>query len=73
MKIEKKNKGYCILYVDEMLSLTSMKEQEDLAALVNSTGASRKSFNTWLFPTYKSAEEFVFMYKLKYGDEDDEV
>lgn len=69
MKIEKKNNGYCLLYVDEMLELTSNREQEEMAELVNATGASRKSFNTWLFPTYKSAEEFVFFYNLKYGNE----
>lgn len=70
MKIERKNNGYCLLHVDEMLYLTSGREQEDMAELVNSSGATRKSFNTWLFPSYKSAEEFVFMYRLKYGEEE---
>jgi len=71
MKIEKKNNGYCVLHVDELLYLTSAREQEELADMVSATGASRKSFNTWLFPTYRSAEEFVFVYKLKYGGEDE--
>jgi hypothetical protein len=67
MKLEKTPKGYCVLHVDEMLDLTSEREQNELAEMINASGASRKSFNTWLFPSHKSAEEFVFMYNLKYG------
>lgn len=68
MKLTKKNKGYCLLEVEEMTTLVNPRDVNEIVELVNSTGASRKSFNTWLFPTVESAEEFVFMYRLKYAD-----
>jgi len=66
MKLLPKNKGYCLLEVDEMVEMSHTKDIEEMVTLVNESGASRKSFNTWLFPTISSAEEFVFMYQLKY-------
>lgn len=66
MKLLKKNKGYCLVEVEEMIAMTCQRDVEEMISLLDSTGATRKSFNTWLFPTVKLAEEFVFMYKLKY-------
>lgn len=68
MKLIKKNKGYCLVEVDEMVGMTLPRDVNEMIELLNETGASRKSFNTWLFPTVKSAEEFVFMYRLKYAN-----
>lgn len=68
MKIVPKNKGRCILEVDELLEMPALRDQEELIAVVNDSGASRKSYNQWLFPDQQSAEDFVFMYRLKYED-----
>lgn len=68
MKIVPKNKGRCILEVDELLEMTGLRDQDELIKVVNDSGASRKSYNEWLFPDLQSAEDFVFMYRLKYED-----
>lgn len=68
MKLVPKNKGRCILEVDELLNMSAWRDQEELVEIINQSGASRKSYNMWLFPTVKDAEEFVFMYRLKYED-----
>lgn len=68
MKIVPKSKGRCILEVDELLEMPALRDQEELIAVVNDSGASRKSYNQWLFPDQQSAEDFVFMYRLKYED-----
>lgn len=69
MKLVPKNKGRCILEVDELLDMSAWRDQEELVEIINSSGASRKAYNMWLFPTVADAEEFVFMYRLKYEDE----
>ena len=48
--------------------MSAWRDQEELVKIVNDSGASRKSYNEWLFPDIQSAEEFVLMYKLKYED-----
>lgn len=68
MKLVPKNKGRCILEVDELLEMSAWRDQEELITIVNDSGASRKSYNEWLFPDQQSAEEFMLMYKLKYED-----
>lgn len=68
MKIKPKNQGRCILEVDELLNMSAWRDQEELVKIVNDSGASRKSYNEWLFPDIQSAEEFVLMYRLKYED-----
>lgn len=68
MKIVPKSKGRCILEVDELLEMSAWRDQEELIAVINDSGASRKSYNQWLFPDRQSAEDFVFMYRLKYED-----
>lgn len=68
MKIKPKNKGRCILEVEELLDMSAWRDQEELVKIVNDSGASRKSYNEWLFPDMQSAEEFVLMYRLKYED-----
>lgn len=69
MKIIPKDKGRCILEVEELLDEMTHRDQVYLVSIVNDSGASRKSFNEWLFPDRQSAEEFVFMYSLKYDDQ----
>jgi hypothetical protein len=69
MKLIPKNKGRCILEVEELLNMSAWRDQEELVEVINSSGASRKAYNMWLFPTVADAEEFVFMYRLKYEDE----
>lgn len=66
MKIVPKNNGRCLLVVEELLALSAWRDQEDLITVVNDSGASRKSYNEWLFPDLRSAEEFMLLYKLKY-------
>ncbi len=68
MKLIPKNKGRCILEVEELLDMSAWRDQEELVEIINSSGASRKAYNMWLFPTVADAEEFVFMYRLKYED-----
>jgi hypothetical protein len=68
MKIVPKNKGRCILEVEELLEMTGPRDQNELIQVINDSGASRKSYNEWLFPDLQSAEDFVFMYRLKYED-----
>lgn len=55
-----------MLEVDELFEMDRLRDQEELVEIVNSSGASRKAYHMWLFPTVKDAEEFIFMYKLKY-------
>jgi hypothetical protein len=57
-----------MLEVDELLNMDRKRDQEELVEIVNTAGATRKAYHMWLFPTVKSAEEFVFMYRLKYED-----
>jgi hypothetical protein len=68
MKIKPKGQGRCILEVDELLEMLAWRDQEELVKVINDSGASRKSYNEWLFPDRQSAEEFVLMYRLKYED-----
>lgn len=69
MKLIPKDKGRCILEVDELLEIMQHRDQEYIINIVNESGASRKSFNQWLFPDMDSAREFVFMYNLKYNNQ----
>jgi len=57
-----------MLEVDELLEMSAWRDQEELVKIINDSGASRKSYNEWLFPDQQSAEEFVLMYRLKYED-----
>ena len=58
-----------MLEVEELLNMSAWRDQEELIKVVNDSGASRKAYNMWLFPDVQSAEEFIFMYRLKYEDE----
>jgi hypothetical protein len=55
-----------MLEVDELFGMDRLRDQEELVEIVNTSGATRKAYHMWLFPTVKDAEEFIFMYKLKY-------
>jgi hypothetical protein len=66
MKLVPKNNGRCMLEVDELFGMDRLRDQEELVEIVNTSGATRKAYHMWLFPTVKDAEEFIFMYKLKY-------
>lgn len=55
-----------MLEVDELFNMDRLRDQEELVEIVNTSGATRKAYHMWLFPTVKDAEEFIFMYKLKY-------
>jgi len=68
MKLIPKNNGRCMLEVDELLAMSIRRDQEDLVKIVEQSGATRKAYNMWLFPTVRDAEEFVLMYRLKYED-----
>lgn len=57
-----------MLEVDELLAMSIRRDQEDLVKIVEQSGATRKAYNMWLFPTVRDAEEFVLMYRLKYED-----
>lgn len=69
MKLIPKEKGRCILEVDELLEITGHRDQEYLIGIINDSGATRKGFNIWLFPDMESANEFVFIYNLKYDSD----
>ena len=58
-----------MLEVEELLNMSAWRDQEELISVINDSGASRKAYNMWLFPDVRSAEEFIFMYRLKYENE----
>ena len=68
MKLIPKNNGRCMLEVDELMNMSTRRDQEDLVKIVEQSGATRKAYHMWLFPTVRDAEEFVLMYRLKYED-----
>lgn len=57
-----------MLEVDELMNMSTRRDQEDLVKIVEQSGATRKAYHMWLFPTVRDAEEFVLMYRLKYED-----
>jgi hypothetical protein len=55
-----------MLVVEELLSMVSQRDQQELIDIINLHGGQRKSYNMWLFHSINAAENFVFLYKLKY-------
>jgi hypothetical protein len=66
MKIKTKTNGKSILEFEEFYSIHLSETVDAVIALANEHGARRTAYNMWEFKDKKSAEEFIFLYRLKY-------
>lgn len=66
MKIKTKSNGKCVLEFEEFYSIHLSETVDAVVALADEQGARRTAYNMWEFKDKKSAEEFIFLYRLKY-------
>jgi hypothetical protein len=66
MKIKTKSNGKSILEFEEFYSIHLSETVDAVVALAKEQGARRTAYNMWEFKDKKSAEEFIFLYRLKY-------
>ena len=66
MKIKTKTNGKSILEFEEFYSIHLSETVDAVVALANEHHARRSAYNMWEFKDKKSAEEFIFLYRLKY-------
>jgi hypothetical protein len=66
MKIKTKSNGKSILEFEEFYSIHLSETVDAVVSLANEHGARRTAYNMWEFKDKKSAEEFIFLYRLKY-------
>lgn len=66
MKIKTKSNGKCILEFEEFYGIHLSETVDAVIALAKEHNARRTAYNMWEFKNQKSAEEFIFLYRLKY-------
>ena len=66
MKIKTQKNGKCVLEFEEFYKLVVQETMDAVCALAQEHNARRTAYNMWEFKTQKSAEEFIFIYRLKY-------
>lgn len=66
MKLKTQKNGKCVLEFEEFYRLVLPETVEAVVALAKEHNARRTSYNMWEFKNQKSAEEFIFIYRLKY-------
>ncbi len=66
MKIKTLKSGKCVLEFEELYRLVVQETVDSICALAQEYEARRTSYNMWEFKDQKSAEEFIFIYRLKY-------
>ena len=66
MKIKTKSNGKCILEFEEFYGIHLSETVDAVVTMAKEQGARRTAYNMWEFKNQKSAEEFIFLYRLKY-------
>jgi hypothetical protein len=66
MKIKTQKNGKCVLEFEEFYSIVSDETVDAIVNLAKDHEARRTAFNMWEFKNQKSAEEFIFLYRLTY-------
>lgn len=66
MKIKTKSNGKCILEFEEFYGIHLTETVDAVVTMAKEQGARRTAYNMWEFKTQKSAEEFIFLYRLTY-------
>jgi hypothetical protein len=67
MKIKKlPNRRRVVLEFEEFYSNDDASRVKLIDSLANDFNARRMAYNMWEFVDYTTAEEFIFMYRLKY-------
>ena len=66
MKIKTKSNGKCVLEFEEFYRLHLSETVDAVVALAKEHSARRTAYNMWEFKDQKTAEEFIFIYRLTY-------
>ena len=66
MKIKTKTNGKCVLEFEEFYGIHLSETVDAVVALAKEQGARRTAYNMWEFKDQKTAEEFIFLYRLTY-------
>lgn len=66
MKIKTKSNGKCVLEFEEFYGIHLSETVDAVVALAKEHRARRTAYNMWEFNDQKSAEEFIFLYRLTY-------
>jgi len=64
MKIKTKPNGKCILEFEEFYGIHLSETVDAVVDLAKAHSARRTAYNMWEFKDQKTAEEFIFLYKL---------
>lgn len=66
MKIKTKSNGKCILEFEEFYGIHLTETVDAVVALAKEHQSRRTAYNMWEFKDQKTAEEFIFLYRLTY-------
>lgn len=66
MKIKTKSNGKCVLEFEEFYGIHLSETVDAVVTMAKEQGARRTAYNMWEFKNQKSAEEFIFLYRLTY-------
>jgi hypothetical protein len=66
MKIKTKSNGKCVLEFEEFYSIHLRETMDAVVTSAKAHGARRTAYNMWEFKDKKTAEEFIFLYRLTY-------
>jgi hypothetical protein len=66
MKIKTKSNGKCVLEFEEFYGIHLSETVDAVITMAKEQGARRTAYNMWEFKDQKTAEEFIFLYRLTY-------
>ncbi len=66
MKIKTKSNGKCVLEFEEFYGIHLSETVDAVVSLAKEHSARRTAYNMWEFKDQKTAEEFIFIYRLTY-------
>ena len=69
MKIKNKGQGKCLLEFDEFYSVDVNIRAEVVDTIAAEFAGRRMAYNMWEFENREKADEFIFMYRLKYANQ----
>jgi len=69
MKIKNKGQGKCLLEFDEFYSVDVSIRAEVVDTIASEFSGRRMAYNMWEFENREKADEFIFMYRLKYANQ----
>jgi hypothetical protein len=72
MKLKSKPFGRTEVEFDEFYKFDDVTRPEIIQEIAENFRGNRTAYNRWEFPNRKKAEEFVFVYKLKYANNESE-